>query len=462
MMNTATVLVIDDDATLNKMLCAHLKASGYNAVSAQSWHDAEALLAVVEPSVVLLDMKLPDVNGIEKLQELSDTAPVLVLTAFGSINQAVLAMKHGAADYLTKPVNPDVLDLAVSRTVKISQLQRNYEYFRRQALSELAKTLVGTSAPMTQLRKLIGIVGPADTTVLVIGESGVGKELVAASVHQASRRASANFVAIDCSTLQQNLFESELFGYERGAFTGAERRKEGLIEVAGGGTVFLDEIGELSLSQQAKLLRVLETGRFRRVGGTKDLAANVRFIAATNRDLEKMCNEGLFREDLYYRLSAFVIKVPPLRERDGDVALLAEHFLRTRDIARHPQKRWSPAALDALVAYSWPGNVRELRNVVERAALVSGNDDEIRVAHCGQLGRSTRTKGDFTFSFDHAPTLEQIADAYLAKLLEEKNITREKIAKTLGVSERNVYRMLDRLRGQARRSGEHGNGTRLA
>jgi DNA-binding NtrC family response regulator len=449
MTTSATVLVIDDDATLNRLLCEHLTASGYVAVGATTWREAESLLTTVEPTVVLLDMKLPDTNGIEKLRDLSDLYPVLVLTAFGSIGQAVLAMKHGAVDYLTKPVNPDVLDIAVGRTVKAWQLQRDYEYYKRQAQSEVAKTLVGTSEPMAELRRLIGLVGPTDTTVLVLGESGVGKELVAAAVHRASHRSGANFVAIDCSTLQQNLFESELFGHERGAFTGADRRKEGLIEVAGGGTVFLDEIGEMTPALQAKLLRVLETGRFRRLGGTKDLDSNVRFIAATNRDLERMCRDGLFREDLYYRLSAFILQVPPLRARIDDIPLLAEHFLKVRDFARHARKRWSPAALDALVAYPWPGNVRELRNVVERAALMSGAETEIQPAHCGHLGGRSRGAGKFVFSFDQAPTLDEIADEYLERLLARGRLTREEIANTLGISERNLYRMLERQRSNA-------------
>lgn len=466
MNQSATVLVIDDDATLNKMLCTHLKASGYNAISAHLWKDAEQLLAREEPDLILLDMKLPDANGLDCLQDLTETYPVLVLTAFGSIDQAVQAIQHGAVDYLTKPVNPEVLDLAIKRAVSASKMRRNYEYYKRQAQSDVAKTLVGMSAPMAELRRLIGIVGPADATVLVVGESGVGKELVAASIHQASPRAGGNFVAIDCSTLQQNLFESELFGHERGAFTGADRRKEGLIEVASGGTVFLDEIGEMSLALQAKLLRVLETGRFRRLGGTKDLHANVRFVAATNRDLDVMRAEGAFREDLYYRLAAFVIKVPPLRDRGEDIAFLAEHFLQTRNFSRHSRKRWSRAALNALLSYSWPGNVRELRNIVERAALVSGDEDEIRLAHCGQLGRRERARGEFSFFFDHAPTLDQIADAYLGRLLDEGSMTREEIAKTLGISERNVYRMLTRykethMNGASKRKDEaSGDGER--
>jgi DNA-binding NtrC family response regulator len=444
----ATILVIDDDATLNRMLCTHLKASGYHTQGAQHWRDVEALLTTLEPSLILLDMKLPDADGFEKLAQLIEICPVMVLTAYGSIDQAVKAIKHGATDYLTKPVNPDVLDLAVRRAVSIAQLKRNYEFYKRQALSGVAQTMVGASPAMMELRRMIGMVGPSDTTALVVGESGVGKELVAGAVHQASARASGNFVAVDCTTLQQNLFESELFGHERGAFTGADRRKEGLVEVGSGGTVFLDEIGEMSLALQSKLLRVLETGRFRRLGGTKDLNANVRFVAATNRDLQAMCREGKFREDLYYRLSAFVLRVPPLRERQEDIPLLAEHFLKTRDFARHAHKRWSAAALDAMIAYNWPGNVRELRNIVERAALASGNDDEIRAAHVGQLQRLPRSKRDYTFSFDHAPSLDEIADIYLERLLGEQHLSRGQIAEILGISERNLYRILERRRGQ--------------
>ena len=438
-----TVLVVDDDTTLNRLMAMQLKAEGYEVVSAFRWSEVEALLASLEPDLALLDLKLPDADGLSKLPVLTETCPVIVLTAFGSIDLAVQAIKHGAVDFLTKPVNPDALELSVSRALNTNSMRREYEYYKRQAASALDKTLIGRSAAMSKLRKMIGVVGPSDTTVLVLGESGVGKELVAAAVHQASSRRGKNFVAIDCATLQQNLFESELFGHERGAFTGADRRKEGLIEVGEGGTVFLDEIGEMSAALQAKLLRVLETGRYRRLGGTKDLISNVRFVAATNRDLEAMCQKGEFREDLYYRLSGFVLTVPPLRDRLDDVPLLAEHFLGSRDFARHSYKRWAPAALDALMAYSWPGNVRELRNVVERAALVSGGLDEIRASHVVDLRRPPRVKRDYAFSFDHAPTLDEIAQVYLDQLLEERSRSRADIARTLGISERNLYRLLN-------------------
>jgi DNA-binding NtrC family response regulator len=438
-----TIIVIDDDPTLNRLLCAQLKAAGYKTMGARFWAEAETLLSHVEPSLVLLDMKLPDADGLDRVAQVAEICPTLVLTAYGSIDQAVKAIKLGAADYLTKPINPDELDLAVKRTLAVNSMLRNYEYFKRQAANAAGdKSLIGDSAAMAQLRNMVGIVGPSETTVLIQGESGVGKELVAAAVHQASERANSNFVAIDCSTLQASLFESELFGHERGAFTGADRRKEGLIEVGAGGTVFLDEIGEMSLGLQAKLLRVIETGRFRRVGGTKDLTADVRFVAATNRDLEVLAREGGFRQDLYYRLSAFVLNVPPLRERVDDIPMLAEHFLQTRDFARHAHKTMAAGALDILMAYNWPGNVRELRNVVERAALVSGGETEIRAVHIGPLRRQMRAQGKYQFSFDKAPTLDEITRVYLDRLLAEKDRSRAEIAETMGVSERNLYRML--------------------
>ncbi|MBL8589730.1 MAG: sigma-54-dependent Fis family transcriptional regulator [Methylobacteriaceae bacterium] len=439
------ILVVDDDATLNRFIAQHLRAAGHEVVAALRWAEAEAQLARVEPDLVILDLKLPDADGLAKLAGLAETCPVIVLTAFGTIDHAVEAIKRGASDFLTKPVNPDVLDLSIKRALAASSMRREYEYYKRQATS-LDKTLIGRSVAMAKLRKMIEVVGPSETTVLILGESGVGKELVAAAVHAASARAGKAFVAIDCATLQQNLFESELFGHERGAFTGADRRKEGLIEVGAGGTVFLDEIGEMSGALQAKLLRVLETGRYRRLGGTKDLVSNVRFVAATNRDLEAMCRRGEFRQDLYYRLSAFVLDVPALRDRMDDVPLLAEHFLGARDFARQAKKRWAPAAIEALLRYAWPGNVRELRNVVERAALVSGAADEIRVAHLGDLRGPPAARRDYSFSFDHAPTLDEIAEVYLDQLLAEKGRSRSDIAKTLGISERNLYRLINARR----------------
>lgn len=437
-----TLLIIDDEATLNRLMSAHLRDSGYDVVSAESWAVGEELLTKIEPDLTLLDLRLPDAEGLSILPAIAEICPVIVLTAFGSIDLAVQAIKRGAVDFLTKPVSPDALEIATKRALSTSLMQREYEYYKEKARTDQTSTLIGKSATMTKLRRMINIVAPSDTTVLILGESGVGKELVAAAVHDASTRADKAFVAVDCATLQENLFESALFGHERGAFTGADRRKEGLIEVGEGGTVFLDEIGEMSGALQAKLLRVLETGRFRRLGGVKDLTANVRFVAATNRDLNAMRQTGDFRGDLYYRLSAFVLTIPPLRERLEDVPMLAEHFLARRDFARQEQKTWKSSALELLTSYDWPGNVRELRNIVERAALLSGKSSEIRPAHVGDLPRTLSHRKEISFSFDNLPTIAALTEQYLDKLTADNSLTRSDIARILGISERSLYRLL--------------------
>ena len=449
----SSLLIIDDDTTLNRLVTAHLCRCGYTVASAGTWAAGEELLSRMEPDLTLLDMRLPDAEGIEKLPTIAEISPVIVLTAFGSIDLAVKAIKLGAVDFLTKPINPDVLEIAISRALSTRMMRRGYEYYRDKASSSLSSSLIGRSPAMAKLRRMIGIVGPSDTTVLILGESGVGKELVAAAVHQASSRASKAFVAVDCATLHENLFESALFGHERGAFTGADRRKEGLIEVAEGGTVFLDEIGEMSAPLQAKMLRILETGRFRRLGGVRDLTANVRFVAATNRDLDAMRRAGTFREDLFYRLSAFILDVPPLRERLDDVPLLAEHFLAKRDFNRQEPKRWSAAALEMISAYHWPGNVRELRNLVERAALVAGHASEIRPAHVTGLSLEGAARKVYSFSFDHLPTIEGLTKLYVDQLCADPSMSRADMARTLGISERSLYRLLG-----SRREGGAGFG----
>lgn len=448
---SARILVIDDDTTLNRFLCAHLKAAGHVVSSAARWSQAEIVLAQSEPDLVLLDLKLPDADGLEKLPHLSQTCPVIILTAFATIDHAVEAIRRGAVDFLTKPVNPNAFDLAISRALSASEMKREYELYKRQAKSTADATLLGRSPQMSQLKRMINVVGPSGATVLVLGESGVGKELVAAAVHSASDRADKPFVAIDCATLQAGLFESELFGHEAGAFPGADRRKEGLIESAEGGAVLLDEIGELTSQLQAKLLRVLETGRYRRLGGTRDRVADVRFIAATHRDLKRLVERGDFRADLYYRLTAFVLDTPPLRDRVEDVPLLAEHFLAKRHFARHVKKGFSSAAIDALMRCAWPGNVRELRNVVERAALMSGESPTIKPTHLGDIAVASEPKRDYVFAFDHPPTLNEITEVYLDRLLAEKTRSRTDIAKALGISERNLYRLIN-----ARKSAQEG------
>ncbi len=438
------LLLIEDDATLRRLILQRLERSDYAVTGVESWREAKSALANLQPALILLDVRLPDANGLEKLPKLKEIAPVVVITAFGSINDAVRAIRLGAVDYLIKPINPDTLEVVIERALEATSIRRSYQFLRDEARRK-TPTLIGSSPGLREVRKQIELLAPSQATVLILGESGVGKELVARAVHDASPRSAANFTAVDCATLQDTLFESELFGHERGAFTGADQKKEGLIEVSDGGTVFLDEIGDLPLSQQVKLLRVIETGRFRRVGGTRDIACDVRFVAATNRDLLAMSQDGSFRRDLYYRLSALVLDVPPLRERRDDIVEIAELFIVTRSFDRQIDKVLTPQAAAVLQAYDWPGNARELRNVIERALLASRAEQAIEVEHLGLSQTATSVsnpKARVELKFTTEPTLEEVRNAYLRIVAERRHGNRADIAKTLGISERSVYRIL--------------------
>ena len=436
------ILIIEDDRTLNNLMARHLRELGHSVKSALDWASAKEYLAASEPALILLDCMLPDMDGYTIISEIAHQYPVIVLTAYASVQNAVRAIKAGAAEYLTKPVNLDELELTVKRTLETDTLRREHQWYQRQIQAMGKNPMIGRSRPLAEVHTLIDAVAAADITVLIEGESGVGKELVARQIHQRSARADRNLLEIDCSTLHHTLFESALFGHERGAFTGADRRKPGLVEGAEGGTLFLDEIGELDIALQAKLLRVLETGQFRRLGGTKDLRANVRIVAATNRSLAQMSRDNQFRQDLYFRLSSFVIRVPPLRERREDIAELVEYFLHHLDIRLQVNKTISAAALKQLVAYDWPGNIRELRNVVERAMILSGNKPEIRPEHLGFAAPGHNPAAITSLTFDHDPNLDEIERVYLEKMLEKHSGHRAQVAKVLGISERNLYRLL--------------------
>ena len=452
-MTKPSILVVEDDPTLNRLLVKELRKAGYEIDSASSWQEARERIAAFAPNLVLLDVNLPDASGFGPLSEIASSRAVVMLTAYGNVNQAVEAMRLGAADYLVKPVNLDELELVIRGALERSQLRA------RTALgaSDTAGAMIGDSPAMRQLRKTIAEVAPSDVTVLIEGESGAGKELVAQALHAASARRGEPFVPVDCCTLQESLFESELFGHERGAFTGADRRKAGLIEAAARGTLFLDEIGEAGPAIQAKLLRVLETGRFRHVGATADLRSDARIVAATNRNLRERAREGKFRDDLYYRLSAFVLHVPPLRERRGDLGALAAHFIaRRRQALGLPPATLRPDALARLTDYDWPGNVRELRNVIERALILAGDATDIAPEHLGTLSPSSAGRGaepaapasaapmPGALVLQGEPTLEAIEREYLATLLKKYAGNRRKVADALGVSERTAYRMMER------------------
>ncbi len=440
------ILVIEDDLTLNRLIVGQLNRLGYETTGTGSWAGAEAHLSAHEPHLIIADVRLADGDILERLPDLARSQPVVVLTAYGSVRDAVGAIKAGAYEYLVKPTSPDALSLVVKRALDDAALRNDHRFCqqRLKARDSMANFMVGVSALLLKTKETIAAVGPTDVNVLIQGESGSGKELVARAVHECSGRARRNFVPVDCCSLQEKLFESELFGHERGAFTGADRLKRGLIEGAEDGTLFLDEIGEIEASIQAKLLRVLETGVFRRVGGTKNLEANARIVAATNRDLEAMSLDGRFRSDLFYRLSTFVIEVPPLRARRDDIPYLAAHFIQHHNFSRRINKRLSGEALRRLTAYDWPGNVRELRNVIERAIILSQDSSSIRPEHLAFGSSGGKSGVKVTVSFDHDPTLDELQAEYLRLQLHKQSGRRAKVAEVLDVSERNIYRMIRR------------------
>ena len=439
-MKKKTLLIIDDDAVFNGLLRRQIEAMGFAAIGAGSWAEAQQRLGEIEPNAIILDFKLPDSDAAKVLGEIRNQYPVIVLTGYGSIPNAVSAIREGAADFLTKPVNVDELELTVRRVLETAELRESNRFYRTQLASHRPGPLVFASRAMREVQALIDAVGPTDTTVLILGESGTGKEMVAQAIHEHSPRAQRELVAIDGSGLQENLFESELFGHERGAFTGADRMKRGLIEEAAGSTLFLDEIGDIGPAIQAKLLRVMETGTFRRLGGNKTLATDARFVAATNRDIETMSRAGSFRSDLYFRLSRFVITIPPLRERREDIEPLAKHFLAL--LTRMVPMTLAPDALKLLVAYDWPGNVRELRNAIERGIILARPGNQVRAEHLAFIPRDRA--GEVVLRFGQDPNLEQIEREYLRQVMAKHGGNRQKTAAVLGVSERHIYRLIEK------------------
>ncbi|HEX7629518.1 MAG TPA: sigma-54 dependent transcriptional regulator, partial [Candidatus Methylomirabilis sp.] len=368
----ARILVVDDERLIRWSLDQQLRREGYGVRLAETGAEALQAARTEPPDLVLLDMRLPDADGVEileRLRALDPECPVIMITAHGAVGSAVRAMKLGAQDYLVKPVDPDELRLAIRKALEARSLRR--QVTRLQADAAQGSTLddlVGVSRAVKSLRATIRQIAGSDaTTVLLQGESGTGKDLVARVIHFASARAPAPFQAVNCVALPEHLLESELFGHEKGAFTDARGQKKGLFEQADGGTVYLDEIGDMRPDLQAKLLRLIEEKSFRRLGGVRDLRANVRIVAATNRDLATSIVDGTFRQDLYYRLKVFPIALPSLRENPEDILPLARHFLQRflREMRREPVEI-SPDAEARLAAYTWPGNVREVRNVIER------------------------------------------------------------------------------------------------
>jgi DNA-binding NtrC family response regulator len=389
--DSARILLVEDKASLRAMLRHALEAQGHAVTEAADEPEAARLLREIQPALVLSDLRLPAGDGFGVLRAARDfdpELPVIVMTAYGSIQDAVQAMKAGAMDFLAKPVDPDHLLLLVERGLAQRRILTEYALLKEELASRRgAPTIIGGDPALQKVSLALQRAAATDATVLLQGESGTGKELFARALHALSPRSDGPFIAINCAAIPETLLESELFGHEKGAFTGANARKPGRFELAHHGTLFLDEIGDLPLGLQAKILRALETRRFERVGGTVSLQVDVRVVAATNRQLKAAVMQRQFREDLYFRLSVFPVEIPPLRERKGDIEILARHFIDRycRELRKKPLAL-SPEALAELQGYAWPGNVRELQNCIERAVILADGD----VLYARQLNLSFR------------------------------------------------------------------------
>jgi len=371
------ILVVDDEQVHRYMLCTMFKEWGYNCIEADDGDTAVSVIERRDFDAVLMDVKMARMSGLEafaRINELKPAVPVIIMTAYSSVDDAVDLIKRGAHDYLTKPLDFERLKLTLMRALDHHRVEERKREPRPEP-GRLDTPIIGNSAEILELLDMISYVAPTEATVLITGESGTGKELVAETLHRNSDRTAQAFVKVNCAALAENLLESELFGHEKGAFTGADRQRDGTFVQADGGTLFLDEIGETSAAMQVKLLRVLQEGELQRVGGNQTISVDVRIIAATNRDLEEEVEKGRFREDLYYRLNVVTLEVPPLRERQGDVELLAERFIeRFAEKNRRTVESVSRECMQHLTAYPWPGNVRELENAIERGViLMRGN-----------------------------------------------------------------------------------------
>ena len=441
----ATLLIADDDPVALALLAEVLAGEGY-VVRAASGGAACLELAAREPfELAIVDLRMPDMDGLEVIRRLAvirPGIPIIILTAFAGIDTAIEAIRGGATDYLSKPFRMEQITIAVRRILESKRLAReNVQYRQERADRFGVRNLIGQSPAMVEVYKLVARVAGLDTTVLIQGETGTGKELVARAIHHASPRADGPFVVVDCSALAETLFESELFGHERGAFTGALAARRGLFETAAGGTCLLDEIGELSPALQAKLLRTLQEQSIRRVGGNEQIAVNVRMIAATNRDLRKRVDEGAFREDLYYRLNVVSIAVPPLRERGGDVQLLAQHFVdQYARAAKKAIRGLARETLDLLSAHHWPGNVRELENTIARAVALSSSE---LLMPDGMSLPPSADPGPLALP---APQmrLDEVRRWYVGKVLEEMGGNKVHAAERLGIDRGTLHRMLRR------------------
>lgn len=436
-----TLLIVDDEAVAREGLSMALEDQGYSLVQAETAPAALSILESETVDLILTDLRMPGMDGLELLsavQERQPHVPVIVITGFATVDTAISAMKHGAFDYLTKPYNIDKVRLTVKRALTQQQL-RQENLALRQELARLRGSgeILGKSRAMKAVLELVAQVAPSRSSVLITGESGTGKELVARALHRMGPRSSSSFVSLNCGALSETLLENELFGHEKGAYTDARERKAGLIESADGGTIFLDEIAEVSAAMQAKLLRVLQEREILRIGGTRPVKVDFRLVAATNRDLDEEMDQGRFRRDLFYRLNVIRVVLPPLRERLEDIPLLAEHF--REKFAKEEGKdveRVTKEALEALGSHSWPGNVRELENVVQRAIILDRD---------GVLGRDDLPPEVTTLSAHEVqdlPSLREQEKRYILYVLDRVGQNRTQAARVLGLDRSSLWRKL--------------------
>lgn len=452
------VLVVDDDEAHRLMLKTMLEDWHYQVREAAD--GAEALAAVQSRPVdlVLMDMRMPNVDGIEASKCISadhPATPIIIMTAYSSIPSAVEALKAGAYDYLTKPLDFDAMKLVMQRALDHVQLQQENQDLRSRLTRLLTPEMVGTSPAMQKLLETIALVAPTQATVLITGESGTGKGLAARAIHANSARKDKPLVEVNCAAIPETLVESELFGHEKGSFTGANRQRQGRFAQADGGTLFLDEIGELTFSMQAKLLRVLQDGEIQRVGSDAAIPVDVRIVAASNRNLQVMVNEGTFREDLYYRLNVVTIETPPLRERIEDIPLLAKKFLQHfAGQNRKKVKGILPQAMDLLCRYDWPGNVRELENAIERAVIllrgesVSERELPLGVQKLGHMEEPFKAHEATVDLVQRGVTLAQMEKQMIRQVLQETAGNKSETARRLGITRRTLQLKLKKYAGE--------------
>ncbi|MFN3531207.1 MAG: sigma-54-dependent transcriptional regulator [Candidatus Brocadia sp.] len=440
-MTKPRLLLIDDDKNALDGLVKILAHDGYSVSGVLSGYEALNLLSRKNFDIIITDMKLPGMGGLSLIHEIrkkTESVSIVVITAYSSVKTAVEAIKCGADDYLTKPINVEELNVVLEKLWERQQLIAQNRILKEKLRNkDKSSELVGSTPQMQQIFRMIEDVAPSTASILILGETGTGKELIANAIHRLSDRANMPFVALHCAALSEGVLESELFGHEKGAFTGAIQSRKGRFEMADGGTLFLDEVGEMSLKVQVKLLRVLEKGEFERVGGEKTLKVDVRLIAATNRDLEKEVSEGRFREDLFYRLNVITIHLPPLRERKDDIPILSNFFvIKYTKKYKKEIDGFAAEAMDALCTYHWPGNVRELENVVERAVVLC-KKNMISLEHLPK-NIILNNEDVSTIKIPLGTTLKEAEKEIIQKTLQMTHGSKKEAAKILGISSRKI------------------------